>query len=255
MVATCSRLGILLPSSEALPAASEVRTGAMECPASKRVCATTLRESSGWQCTRDSAEFPRSAASSRMCLMVCSSISCSLRGLPPLETLLRRWRRIWMKSLALIMPTILADSVSHRGAEAIPCSYKAWNACRTGSSVSSNTTFPLSGMSSYAVWLARNSITFFFVISAAAAKGSSGCSAMGATTPLCSAMSTSSDPAAFRSSRFFAASSCCFSSACCSSICWLEYCGCSIGSLPERGSVRRTKSQLLTFPRGSGMFG
>ena len=43
-------------------------------------------------------------------------------------------------------------------------------ACRTGSSVSSSTTLPLSGISSYAVWLCRNSRTFLRVNS-----GSSDC--------------------------------------------------------------------------------
>lgn len=56
-----------------------------------------------------------------MCLIVWASISCSLKGFRPLETLLRRWRSIWMKSLALIIPTMLAVSVSHSGADARPC--------------------------------------------------------------------------------------------------------------------------------------
>ena len=70
---------------------------------------------------------------------------------------------ISMKSLALIIPVMAQASASHTGAVGIPCSYSAWNACRTGSFVSSTTSFPLSGMSSYTVWEARNSRTCCFV--------------------------------------------------------------------------------------------
>mmetsp|Transcript_6816 Transcript_6816/g.17417 ORF Transcript_6816/g.17417 Transcript_6816/m.17417 type:complete len:365 (-) Transcript_6816:588-1682(-) len=250
MVAMCSRLG-MAPSSAA---GSQLRMGAIEWPPSYRVATTVRSESSGRQYTSSSCSPAPSAISSRRCWMVCRSISCSLRGLLPPATLLRRWRRMWMKSLALIMPTMLAASVSHSGAEVIPCSCSAWKACRTGSSVSSSTTFPLSGISSYAVWLDRNSSTFFLVISAAACSGSSGCSAMGATT-LCSVMSTSSETGATLACSLCAASAC---MDCCpnGSVCSVAVCPCGVICCPLWcGSARRTNSQLFTLPSGSGMLG
>lgn len=68
------------------------------------------------------------------------------------------------------MPGTVAVSLSHSGALARPWSCSAWRACRIGKSVSSSTTFPDSGISSYAVWLCRKSRTFFRVYS-----GSSAC--------------------------------------------------------------------------------
>eukprot|EP00963_Diacronema_lutheri_P000429 scaffold25_cov342-Pavlova_lutheri.AAC.5 len=59
---------------------------------------------------------------------------------------------------------------SHTGAAGIPCSYSAWKACRTGRLASRSTTLPLSGMSSYAVCVCRNSKTLCLVVSISSAK-------------------------------------------------------------------------------------
>ncbi len=55
-----------------------------------------------------------------------------------------------------------------RAAEVRTCSWSAWKAWRTGRSASRTTTFPLSGINSYAVWLCRKSAIFFRVYSCAA---------------------------------------------------------------------------------------
>lgn len=54
-------------------------------------------------------------------LIVCASISASLMGFAPLDTLLRRRVRMLMKSDALITPITLVPMPSHSGAEAMPC--------------------------------------------------------------------------------------------------------------------------------------
>lgn len=54
-------------------------------------------------------------------LIVCTSISASLMGFAPLDTLLRRRVRMLMKSDALITPITLVPMPSHSGAEAMPC--------------------------------------------------------------------------------------------------------------------------------------
>ena len=53
---------------------------------------------------------------------VCWSISASDMALAPELTLLRSCTRMWMKSLALIMPATVAEAASHSGAEGTFCS-------------------------------------------------------------------------------------------------------------------------------------
>jgi len=89
--------------------------------------------------------------------MVCASSSASLT-----EVLARLEPTICvmsMKSPADNIPTNSLRRSSHSGAAMMPCSKHAWNARRTGSSVSRTTTLLLSGMSSYAVCRCKNSNT------------------------------------------------------------------------------------------------
>ena len=57
-------------------------------------------------------------------LMVCASISASLIGLAPLETLTRRRLSMAMKSDALMTPITALSGESQSGADAIPCTVK-----------------------------------------------------------------------------------------------------------------------------------
>mmetsp|Transcript_15844 Transcript_15844/g.49255 ORF Transcript_15844/g.49255 Transcript_15844/m.49255 type:complete len:274 (+) Transcript_15844:658-1479(+) len=61
-----------------------------------------------------------------------------------------------MKSLAVIMPTKACSIESHSGAAVMPCSWKAKKASASGTRVSSTTTLPESGSSSYTAWCSRN---------------------------------------------------------------------------------------------------
>mmetsp|Transcript_26541 Transcript_26541/g.67546 ORF Transcript_26541/g.67546 Transcript_26541/m.67546 type:complete len:393 (-) Transcript_26541:771-1949(-) len=158
-VARCSTSGISLPPGSVL------MMGAMEHLFWNSVPTTLARSSSGRTYTSGLGSLPSMVTSSRRPRMVCASISASLMGLPPALTLWRRRLRMLMKSLALITPLMVDASVSHSGADAMPCSCSAWNACRTGRSMSRMTTFPLSGISSYAVWLCKKSAIFLRVYS------------------------------------------------------------------------------------------
>mmetsp|Transcript_18894 Transcript_18894/g.52933 ORF Transcript_18894/g.52933 Transcript_18894/m.52933 type:complete len:248 (-) Transcript_18894:794-1537(-) len=142
-VARCKAMGISLPPGSAL------RIGAMLHLWCVSVCTTLAISSSGFTYTKALVSRPDRATSSRNPLMVCASISASLSGLAPACLMLfRSWVRMLMKSEALMTLLMLDTEESHTGAEAIPCSWSAWKACRIGKSASRTTTFPLSGINS-----------------------------------------------------------------------------------------------------------
>ena len=103
-------------------------------------CETACNESSGHTLTSTGGAPRPSAAASAIhesIVSASSSRSLSVGGAP---AMLCRRHSSAMKSPGLIMPTNACPSSSHSGAVCTPCSYSAWNACRTGIVVSSTTT-------------------------------------------------------------------------------------------------------------------